>query len=384
MPLHIHRALFRNSLISTSFLCAFLFSFFTSFGVDADPVFTVRMKGYAEGIGLTARRLALEDAQHQVMVDILRSMTNSDDIAPFRGMLRKTSRYVQRYDLLRSDIIGQSTEVEIDAFILEKPLRHDVAAVMLPRLSRNPSILLLLAEYIGAVSQTGGPTFDVAETVLRDRVKDFKFTVNGMHSLMTHFDMLRLVDIINGDVADGAKFARANQEDVVVIGAVTVSHEPLQEESNMFRNRATATLRIFAGHDGKMMDIITSQAVVQSVDPIEGGKQAVQDACAKMTSDFVVAIVLTMLSLEDDNRALIEIENPLTPDTVLELSKVIESIPGVYGVETLFFSSSLARLAVDYQGEMANFADWVDEKMIGMRKVAVTRCVKREMTLSFE
>ncbi len=357
------------------FCCAF---------ANAEPVFTVRMKGYADGIGLTARHLAIEDAHHQVMVDILRSMTNSEDMSPFRGMLRQASKYVKKYEVLRADVIGQTTEVEIDACILEQPLRHDVATIMLPRLPRKPTILLLIAEYIGVESRTNGPTFDVAETVLRDRVKDFEFSVNGVSSLITHFDIISLIETINGDVSKGAAFARANQEDVVVVGSVSVVHDTLLEDSNMLRNKADATLKVFSGHDGKMMDVISSQAVVQSVDPDEGGKQAVQDAASKLTSDLIVSVVLAMLSLEDEERALIEIRNPVNADTLSHLVKLIEGIPGVYGVESLFFSETLARLAVDYYGSMAEFSDRVDESIVNGRKMAVTRCVKREMTITFE
>jgi hypothetical protein len=365
------------------YTAVFLFIFCCA-GASTEPVFTVRMKGYADGIGLTARHLAIEDAHHQVMVDILHSMTNSDDMSPFRGMLRQASKYIQKYDVLRVDVIGETTEVEIDACILERPLRHDVATIMLPRLPRKPTILLLIAEYIGTESRTNGPTFDVAETVLRNRVKEFEFSVNGVGSLITHFDIISLIETINGDVSKGAAFARANQEDVVVIGSVSVAHEPLLEDSNMLRNKADATLKVFSGHDGKMMDVISSQAVVQSVDPDEGGKQAVQDAASKMTSDVIVSVVLAMLSLEDEERALVEIKNPVNPDTVTQIVKLIEGIPGVYGVESLFFSETLARLAVDYYGTMAEFSDWVDESIVNGRKMAVTRCVKREITLTFE
>ena len=348
---------------------------------QTESLFTVRMKGYADGIGLTARRLAIEDAQHQLMVDILRSMTNADDMSPFRGILRQADHYIKRYDVLRSDVIGQSTEVEIDAHVLEQPLRYDVATVMLPRLPRKPSVLFLIAEYIGPESKTGGPTFDIAETTLRERLKDFKFSINGIEDIITHFDILDLIQTINGDVTEGASFARANEEDVVVTGLVTLEHEPLQKDSNMLRNRAEATLKVFCGHDGKMMDVLTSQAIVQSVDPLEGGKQAVQDACAKLTSDILVSVVLTMLSLEDENRVLIELEQPQGVDTVKQLATYIKHIPGVFEVETLFVSDTLARLAVEYYGSMADFSDQINEKVINSRTLEVIRCVKREVTI---
>ncbi len=341
------------------------------------------MKGYADGVGLAARRLAIEDAQHQVMVDVLTSMTNSDDMAPFRGLLQQASRYVQRYDLLRSDVVGHTTEVEIDAHILERPLRHDVATIMLPRLPRPPSVLMLIADYIGPEAYTGGPTFDVAETVFRERIEEFGFALSGMHSLISHFDVPALLNVINGDVSDGAAFARANHQDVVVVGSVTTTHEPLTSDSNMLRNRATATLRVFAGHDGKMMDLMTAQAVVQSVDLEQGGTQAVQDACAKLVGDFIVAVVLTMLSLEDEDRVLIEVERPETEERLAQLVQIIEGMRGVGHVEQLFFSETLARLAVEYQGPMADFSDYVSGRIVEGRKAEITRCVKREMRISF-
>lgn len=351
---------------------------------DGESLFTVRMKGYGEGIGLTARRLAIEDAQHQVLLDVLRSMINSEDMSPFRGMLRQASKYIKRYDVLRSDVIGETTEVEIDAFVFEKPLRNDVAAAMLPRLPRKPSVLIIIAEYIGKESVSGGPTFDVAENVLRERMKEFEFPITGINNLITHHDPMNLVSIINGDVNAGAAFARANTEDIVITGSVVVMHEPVLADSNMLSNRAKATLRVFSGHDGKMTDVITSQAVVQSVDPQEGGKQAVQDACAKLTADVVVSIVLTMLSLEDESRVLIELENPINPETVSQVSRFIESIPGVFGVETLFFSETLARFAVEYYGDMADFSDRLNSMIVNSRKIEIKRCVKREITLIFQ
>jgi len=349
-----------------------------------ENLFTVRMKGYSEGIGLTARRLAIEDAQHQVLVDVLRSMVNSEDMSPFRGMLRQASKYIKRYDVLRSDVIGNATEVEIDAFVFEKPLRNDVAAAMLPRLPRKPKVLLLIAEYIGRESVSGGPTFDVAENVLRERMKEFEFSITGVNDLITHHDPMSLVAIINGDVNAGAAFARANTEDIVITGSVVVTYEPLLADSNMLSNRATATLRVFSGHDGKMTDVITSQAVVQGVDPQEGGKQAVQDACAKLTADVVVSIVLTMLSLEDESRVLIELENPTNMETASQVSRLIEAIPGVFGVETLFFSETLARFAVEYYANMADFSDLLNGMIVNSRKIEIKRCVKREITLVFQ
>lgn len=372
----------RNAIMPPALL---LFALFFVQGIAATaPVFTVRMNGQAEGIGLTARKLAIEDAQQQAMIDVLQAMTNATDMAPFRTLLRQTPRYVQRYDLLVTEVVGQTTIVEVDVHIFEQPLRHDVAAIMLPRLPRAPKVLLIIAEYIGPEAETGGPTFHIAESVFRERIKDFDFELTGIESLLDHYDVRQLLDVINGDISKAAAFARANQADVILIGSAETTHEPLVAESNMMRNRATVVLRAFAGSDGKMTDVISAQAVVQSVDIMAGGTQAVQDACGKLAAESIVAIVLTMLGLEDESRVIVEAVKPGTLDHVRALMTAIQHIPGVHGAEILFFSESLARLAVDYAGGMAAFSDNISGTVVGGRTVEVTRCIKREMTVIFQ
>ncbi len=348
----------------------------------AAPVFTVRMTGRAEGIGLTARKLAVEDAQHQALVDVLQAMTNTTDMAPFKGLLRQASRYVQRHDVLRTDVTGPYTEVEIDVHFYERPLRPDVAAVMLPRLPRTPTVLLLIAEYIGPDAETLGPTFHIADTLFKERMKEFDFSIKGIQQLLDHYELSKLLSIINGDITEAAAFARAHQADVILIGSASTTHEPLSADTNMMRHRASVVLRAFAGPDGKMTDIMTAQAVVQGVDVMDGGEQAVRDACGKLIGDSIVAVTLTMLTLEDESRVIIEVARPKTFEHVQALSEIIQHIPGVYGVETLFFSESLARLAVEYSGAMAFFSDVISGQRIAGRAVEVTRCVKREMSLA--
>jgi hypothetical protein len=334
-------------------------------------------------VGLTARKLAIEDAQRQVLSDVLDSMVGEGDKTPFHALLRQSARYISRYDLLLTSVSGQTTEVEIDAHVLERPLRHDVAAIMMPRLPRKPSVAMLIAEYIGPDAAAGGPTFDIGEAVFKERVKELGFSLTGVHELLNQFDIQELLAVANGDIEHAVHFARANKSDVVIIGSATAEHEPIQTDSNMFRNRVTVTLRVFAGADGKMMDTLTAQSVVQSVDPMDGGKQAVQDACGKLASEFVVAVVLTMLSLEDESRVLMDVQQPGTESVLQELAQWIEQAPGTGTVEILHFSESEGRLAVEYVGAMADFSDWISGHRIENRKVEVIRCVKREMTVRF-
>ena len=347
----------------------------------AEPVFTVRMKGGAEGVGLATRKAAIENAQHLVMIDVLQSMTNSEDSSIFSSILAKASSYIQRYELLRSDVVGQTTEVEIDAYVLEKPLRHDIAAIMLPRLPRKPSVRLLMGEYIGLNSEAGGPTFSIAEEVLKSSLEEFGFGVAGIHDLLDHFELPQLLTIIQGDVPTTAAFARAIDQDVLVVGTVTVAHEYFSPGSNMLRHRARAVVRILSGRDGKVYDTLTAEAAVQSVSPEEGGAQAVQDAAGKLAGECIVAVVLAALGMEGDSRVIVQIEFPGSEVVYNEITQRVRAIVGVTHVEQLLFSETMARIAVEYDGTMAHFSDMLTGGVSDGRKVEVTRCVRREITV---
>ncbi|OQB36710.1 MAG: hypothetical protein BWY09_01833 [Candidatus Hydrogenedentes bacterium ADurb.Bin179] len=351
---------------------------------EEDLLLTVRMKGSADGVGLTSRKVAIEQAQQRIMEEVLQSMTHATDMTLFNPILRQTSRYIPRYDLLRTDIAGETTEVEIDAYVLEKPLRRDIAAIMLPRLPRKPSVQLLIADYVGPGAASGGPTFDIAETVLRKALEEFEFTVRGIQDILDHYEVAQLLEIIQGEMDATASFARANGEDVVIVGAVTTVHEALATDSNMLTNRARITLRILSGTDGKASDTLAAEAAVQSVDPVEGGTQAAQDACGKLTTDCIVGVVIAMLGLEDESRVIFRVEGPNSPETMTELEGMLRAIPGVSEIESLFYSPTLARLAVDYGGTMAYLSDLLAGRPVNGRKIEIGRCVQREITIRFK
>ena len=183
-----------------------------------EQVFTVRMSGHADGVGIAARNNAVAVAEEQIVTDVLRSMINMEDLAPFRAMLRHASGYIQRYDLLRCDVANNSTTVEIDAFVLEKPLRQDVAAAMLPRLPKNSSVLLLVSEQpTPETPPKVGP--GAAFLVLREGLEKYGFSVVGPDKLNDVYSAEKLLTITGGTVDEGSRFARENLQNVVITGA---------------------------------------------------------------------------------------------------------------------------------------------------------------------
>ncbi len=345
-----------------------------------EQVFTVRMTGSAEGAGASARKLAVDDAQQQVLIEAIRSVTGMEDLTPFKAILGHASGYIQRYDLLRCDVDASGTRVEIDAHVLEKPLRQDAAAVMLPRLPRKPSVLLVVAERVmpDAPVRVGGG--DAAKT-LREGLEKYGFTLSGPEEVADVYPAARLAEITAGGVETGSRLARENMYDVVITGTGSVAQEPLPNAANVLRSRGSVAVRVFSGLDGKMADAMAAEAVVQSVSPEEGGAQVLSDAAAKLIGDTTVSVVLAMLARQEPDSLFVSVEKPGEGGAAEELAGQLRTLPGVAGVEMILASPALARLRVQYEGPLAQFADMLHTLSTSAGTVEIRRAVGREITL---
>ena len=344
-----------------------------------EQVFTVRMTGHADGVGVAARNNAVAGAEEQIITDVLRSLTNMEDLAPFQAMLRHASGYIQRYDLLRSDTANNSTTVEIDAYVLEKPLRQDVAAAMLPRLPKNSTVLLVVSEQPTPETPAKvGP--GAAFLVLREGLEKYGFNVAGPDKLDGIYTAEKLLAVTGGTVDDGSRFARENLQNVVITAQAASEHEALPTAPDMTKNKARVSLRVFSGSDGKMTDALGAEAVVQSGDPRDGGDQAISDAAGKLVTDTTVAVVLTLLSRQEKDRVLLSIEQPGDEAAVHEIAELLRKGAGVAGVEEVLVSPALARLRIDYDGAMARLADLLHALPMPAGTLELRKAVGREIT----
>jgi len=345
-----------------------------------DAVFTVRMTGQADGVGMTARNNAIAAAEEQIITDVLRSLINMEDLAPFRALLRHASGYIQHYDMLRCDTANNSTTVEIDAYVLEKPLRQDVAAAMLPRIPKNSPVLLVVSEQ-PAPETPARVVAGSAFLVLREGLEKYGFSVVGPDKLGDAYTTEKLLAVTGGNVEDGSRFARENTQRVVITALATSEHEPLPTAPDMAKNKARVAVRVFSSADGKLAEALGAEAVVQSADPRDGGDQAISDAAGKLVTDTTVAVVLTLLAHEEKERVLLTIEQPSNEAAVHEAAEALRKADGVTGVEELLISPALARIRIDYDGSMARLADAVHAVQLSVGTMEVKQAVGREITV---
>lgn len=355
-----------------------------AYSSDEEELFSVRAEGYADGTNSAARDAAIENAKREVVEEVAKSLVVSGDLEPLRPLLRRAANYIQRFELLRQDRTGDATRVEIDAYVLEKLLRQDVAAMMFPRLPEPPHVVLLVGEQLPDDKIVAVPDAGLAETVLREGLTGLKLSVSGAEGLGKLFTQAQLIEIVTGGVEAGQRFTLANQADTVVVGTAVVTVEGNETGDSVYRCRATVNLRVYRGYDGKMMDSLTAAAVVSSAKPEEGGDQAVRDACTKLVRETAVSAILAVLGTQASDAVVITLENPGERRFFDELVTHLEVSLNLDTIEELFFSNTRARVRVPYDGPMAYLTDLITSGTYGGKKLEPLRVVGRNMTFTFQ
>lgn len=360
--------------------CAIVYLSASLVAAAEEDIITVRMDGHAEGVGREAREAAIANAEMEVLIAVLKSMVASGDLAALNPILRNAPRYIRNYDMLRNDAVDEKTSVEIDAHVLERPLQQDVAALMLPRLVRPPRVLLLLGEKIGEDRIVAVPDSGVAETALREGVAKLGLEVTGSEVVSAYYTQAQLIEAVQGDVESAGAFVRGTLYDVVVIGTAITEPETTPDGFTVVRNRATVSLRVFRGADGKMVDALSAKAAVHGVELTDTGEQAVADACAKLIGDVTVACVIAVLGVRPDDYVLFILANPGARDGLQALVDAIRAFPEVSQVEELLYTPQLARYRIAYRGPMPPLVDFLRRQPCGGSKLMIKTVVAREIT----
>ena len=356
---------------------------FLALHAASGDTFTVRMTGYADGIGRTARDAAIDNALHETIESVLENLAGPENISALQPILRHPAKFIQHYDLLRHDQEGETTRIELDAHVLEKALRQEVAALMLPRLPAPPELRLLIGEKLGLDQIIAVIEHGIAETALCEGLDQWGLKTSGIDSLGDRYSPAELMKIVQDAPGAGEAFAQRNPADVVVIGTALTGDDGLGTAAGALRRRANVTLRTHRGLDGKLMDVLTATAVVESEDPMEGSEQAVQDACAKLLGEIAVSAVITVLGTRAKDEVIITVERPGNRARFDELILDTQLIPGVETITELFYYDEIARFRIRYQDSMALLVDFLTEFPYDGLKPEVTRAVERNIVLSF-
>lgn len=369
----------RISLVVTALLLAGRLAH----AADAE-VAVIRAEARADGTGFTAKTQAIARAQENAIGQLLGTLAPNVDPQLMEPIFREAGRYVDSYDLLRHDNLGDNTKVEIDVHIATRPLQQDLAAIVLPRLPEPPAVVLLVGEQLVGDKIIAVPDNGVGETALRAGLRKMGLKVASSSELAAAYNQADFIDTVNGGAEAGARFAQENLCEAAIVGTASCALEPNAFGTNVARVRATVTLRIYRGVDGKMMEETVAHAAIAGEDTLAASEEAIRDACTKIQGDATVATVMAVLAAVGKDRVHLMIPSPGPREHADAVYHALQGEDLVSGLSEPFYSPKMYRVSMDYEGPMAYLVAMLSPGKYPAKALVIDRVLNRIITAHFE
>lgn len=350
-------------------------------GARDEEVLTIRTEARAEGTGFTAKTKAVQRAAEDAIGQILGTLAPNIDPRLMEPIFENSSKYVDSYDVLRQDTVGDNTKVELDVHIAARPLRQDLAAIVLPRLPEPPAVVLLMGEQLVGDKIVAVPDAGIAEVALRDRLRKLGLKVTSSSELAKTYGQADFIQVVNGGMAAGAQFAQENECEAAIVGTALCEADPTA--TNVARIRSTVTLRIFRGVDGKMMEEAVAHAAISGEDTLAASEEAIRDACIKVQGDATVATVMTVLGAIGKDRIHLMIPNPGPRPLADAVLNVLKGEELVEDISEPFYSDKMYRLSMHYDGPMSYLVNLISVPHYQDKFLEVDRVLNRLITAHF-
>ena len=259
----------------------------------ADSTVTVTGEGTAVGLGPAARSKAIADAQAAIVLERIERIAPSRDFSIFTPILRSAPSFFESSKTVKETKTEDSTQVEIEGQLLERKLKEQIADVALGQHFVTPRIVILSSEQLSPDLQPDLSKQGIIEKKLYDDLKRIQFEIVSSDQSRERIPTAKWSECIDGSPELGAILAREIMADIVVLGSGKAVVE--EERRGVNRVRGDVSLCIVRTDDGYVLDTPKAFAIVNSADPVEGAKQAIEDACAKLVGDTKTAVALGAL-----------------------------------------------------------------------------------------
>lgn len=367
----------------TALFAACLLSLPTLAALSEEGYVNVRAEATSPGAGIEARQAAAQKAQDDILGQVLKTSLGMTDPSWVGPILAKKERYIRSTQLLRYETVETETHVEVECSVNRALLLQDAAAALLPRLPSPPTVLVLVAEQDAhdkpaEISESGAAAAGIAKTL---RKASFDVVDAGpVHSCHSDSELLDAVKATN-DTA-GA-FARQGFAEVVVLGEAEAAAESPTPAQPILAITGKVTLRVFRARDGKCIDTLSQEALVNAKDVEEGIAAVFEDTCAKLSKDLTVLCTMAMVEAHVPNELVVTLEEPGSLERLDAFVKHFGETVGQKDVEVLFFSEHLARVRGQYEGAMIPLMDALSGRSYEGLTLETRKALNRNITLRF-
>ncbi len=345
-----------------------------------DDVISVQAEGTAVGTGAAAKREATANAQLAAIVDCVERLAPGKDLNPFKSILDAAPDYIRSSRRTDLDVGEEDTTVTINARILNGLLQRDAARILLRRLPQDTKVLVLVAERIGKERALGLVPAGEAEIALGDWLREAGLDVVNPVTVRARRSEAELLEMLRGnDKVGGKLLAREHLAQVAVLGMCTVDGGTETQGTGLPTNRARLELRIIEANEGAVLDTLSTESVLHSVDAAHGAMLSIQDACERLRNGLLTSTVLAAATNPPKGGVIMTIEGADDSGRVDAIIDALATVPGVENLEEVYRAKGTAQFRVEYGGKMAAFVKAITGRAYQGFRVETRRAVGRDL-----
>ena len=342
--------------------CLFAFGSARAFPAATESLVKVRGEAVVSGRGRAARTAAISHAEINALHTHLQSLVGADKMPLVGELLNQVDAYVQTSRLISLDQGEETVRVEVEAYIRPDALRADLASLILPLLAKPPSVMVLIGEQAGGITRLSGTDVGVAEMSFAESFHSEGFETLDPSVLRARYTQPQLIEALRVGGPKAARMARENRADVILLGSAHFSELRGGSGGGVLRTVATLNLSLINAETGQEIRALTASASLYSGSIVEGRRQAVIDAGAKIIDEALVSTVLAVIANKNSDTVWLAIEGPGNRLRVQEVMAALKRLKGLTALEEMYPSPGVVRFRCQYTGLMKDFIAHLTEE----------------------
>lgn len=358
----------------------FCLAFFPGAARAADRI-TVEAEAYGSSRGdalLKAKREAVSQGIGTVLVsetEIKNFILQKDRV------LTRTIGSVLSYKVLQEKKEGpEEYFIKIRAVVSTASIRQDLAALKILLESMNkPRMMVLVKEENGRN----------AETAILDYLSEKGFDLvdaAATAALMAKDDDL-ITRATKGDPVAAARIGADNGAEYVLVGTVTKSlgKNGMLADVGMVSGQATITARVINCSNARVVASKSARAAAAHISGDTAMSTAADKAARELMDRKLFEKIVASFQDTVNNGVTLEVEVRSIPDyrTQKAVRKALE-IDGVASVAKRSFGNGALKLSVTFRGNADTFADGIDGRAVGSRKLVVTDVTGNRLVINLK
>lgn len=318
-------------------------------GGPEDFLIKINGVGRAQGIGMQARQQAMADAQDKALTALAGSILGEEHPDLLRSLVEQSKAFIHTASVTDHSIDQGATRVASTFLVNLVQVRHAAVQLLLPSMAFKPRVLIVVAESLDAPDAP--PQTLHAERALAEACLKAGFEIVDSTHVREAFTSTGIAQHLSHEVAARELLGCDPLADVAILGTATAARVPDETPTNLRATKAHLELRVIRADDGRMVDAAAIEAVVHSVDFLEGAAQAIRDAAGKLERQMINAAALSVVGPEATDGYALTILSPGSRDTIETLGATLGYL-GAEHIEEVFYSDDVARLYFFFPGKL--------------------------------